>query len=292
MKLGVVFPQTEIGNDVELIRNFAVGAEGAGFDFLAAYDHVIGHRPADPTQWERVGPYTDSHAFHEVFVLLSFLAGITSTLELVTEVLVLPQRQTVLVAKQSAELQLLSSGRLRIGVGVGWNSEEYRALGENFNDRGKRVVEQIELIRRLWKDDLVSEESAYHSLRSMALNPRPMHRPIPIWIGGSAPVAIKRAAAIADGFVFDHSITDAPAVLGELRHYLRGFHRDAEAFGFAARVQLSQGGFEDSVAEARAWRALGITHLSVNTMKARLPNPNLHLDLATGFLKAWRKTYL
>lgn len=202
----------------------------------------------------------------------------------------LPQRQTVLVAKQAAELQLLSNGRLRIGVGVGWNPEEYRALGMNFHDRGKRVVDQIELIRRLWKDDLVSEEGTYHRLRRMALNPRPMLRPIPIWIGGSAPVAIKRAAAVAHGFVLDHSITDAPAVLRELRGYLREFRRDVEPFGFAARLQLSQGGFDESVAEARAWRALGITHLSVNTMNAGLPDPHLHLDLATGFLTAWRKT--
>lgn len=287
MKLGVVFPQTEIGDDVEVIRDFAVGAEEAGFDFLAAYDHVIGHRPADVERWHEMGPYTDADAFHEIFVLFSYLAAITQRLEFVTEVLVLPQRQTVLVAKQAAELQLLSGGRLRMGIGVGWNPEEYRALGMSFNDRGKRVVEQVTLLRRLWNEELVSHESVYHTLHNMGLKPRPRTPPIPIWIGGSASVALKRAATIGDGFVFDHAVADAPKVLTELRRYLTEAQRDVSSFGLAARIQLTPA-IDDALAEAAQWRSLGITHLSVNTMKSGISDPREKLDLTIRFLAAWR----
>src|SRR6185437_6943472 len=156
LKLGAVFPQTEIGDDPAVIRAYAQGVEEAGFDFLAAYDHVLGHRPADPGQWRRLGPYTDEHGFHEVFVLFAYLAAVTTRLELVTEVLVLPIRQTVLVAKQAAEIDLLSRGRLRLGIGVGWNPEESRAMGMTFHERGRRVVEQVELLRRLWSEEVVT----------------------------------------------------------------------------------------------------------------------------------------
>jgi probable F420-dependent oxidoreductase len=287
VKIGLVFPQTEIGNDVEAIRDFAIGAESAGFEFLAAYDHVVGHRPSDPEHWRTLGPYTDTDAFHEVFVLFSYLAAITTKIELVTEVLVLPQRQTVLVAKQAAELQLLSRGRLRLGIGVGWNPEEYRALGMPFHDRGKRVAEQIALLRQLWGQPLVSHEGLYHSLRNMGLNPRPESTPIPIWIGGSSSIALKRAASIADGFALDHSIEEAPAVLKELKGFLAEAHRDERDFGLAARVRLGRS-IEAVLEEASAWQALGVTHLSSNTMNVGLSGPEEHLAAGVGFLAAWR----
>lgn len=287
MRLGLVFPQTEIGNDVQVIRDFVTGAEAAGFDFISAYDHVIGHRPNDIDRWREIGPYTDADAFHEIFVLFSYLAAITTKLELATEVLVLPQRQTVLVAKQAAELQLLSDGRLRMGIGVGWNPEEYRALGMPFNDRGRRVVEQVALLRKLWSQEIVTYEGAYHSLRGMAINPRLRIRPIPIWIGGSASVALKRAATIADGFVFDHAIEDAPPVLAELRKYLGDARRDVSVFGLAARIRLRLA-TDQLLAEAEEWRALGITHLSVNTMNSGISSPRKQLDAAIEFLAAWR----
>ena len=287
MKIGLVFPQTEIGNQVEAIRDFAIGAETAGFEFLAAYDHVVGHRPSDPEHWRTLGPYTDADAFHEVFVLFSYFAAITTRIELATEVLVLPQRQTVLVAKQAAELQLLSRGRFRLGIGVGWNPEEYRALGMSFHDRGKRVAEQVALLRQLWGQPFVSHEGPYHSLRNMGLNPRPESTPIPIWIGGSSSIALRRAASIADGFAFDQSIEEAPAVLKELNRYLAQSRRDERDFGLAARVRLGRS-IEGSLAEAAAWQALGITHLSLNTMNSALSGPDAHQAAALRFLAEWR----
>ncbi len=286
MKIGLVFPQTEIGTDVEGIRDFAIGVEAAGFEFLAAYDHLVGHRPSDPVHWRTLGPYTDADAFHEVFVLFSYLAAITMRIELVTEVLVLPQRQTVLVAKQAAELQLLSGGRFRLGIGVGWNPEEYRSLGMSFHDRGKRVAEQVAVLRQLWGQPLVSHEGPNHSICNMGLNPQP-EKPIPIWIGGSSSIALKRAASIADGFAFDHSIEEAPAVLGELKGYLTQVHRDPHDFGLAARVRIGRS-IERLLAEAAAWQALGITHLSLNTMDSGLSGAISHLDAALEFLTALR----
>lgn len=282
-----MFPQTEIGDDVGVVREYALGSEKAGYDFLAAFDHVLGHRPADPRGWREKGPYTDFHPFHEVFVLFSYLAAITTTLEFVTEVLVLPQRQTVLVAKQAAELQLLSGGRLRLGIGVGWNPEEYRALGMNFHDRGRRIVEQVAVLRRLLAEDLVTFQGEHHSIEAMSVKPRPPS-PVPIWIGGYADVAIKRAAAIADGFVLDHRLDEAPRVIIALKDHLVREGRKLEDFGLAARVQLHADDIAGCVEMALAWQTLGITHLSVSTMNQELGDPRQHLKLAVKFMDAWQ----
>lgn len=287
MKLGVVFPQTEIGSDLDTIRDYTTQIEAAGYEFLVAYDHVAGYRPPDASRWAEIGPYTDAHAFHEVFVLFSYLAAITSQIEFATEVLVLPQRQTVLVAKQAAELQLMSGGRFRLGIGVGWNPEEYRALGANFHDRGRRVVEQIEVLRRLWAEDVVTFHGLYHDMNSIGLRPRPRSRPIPIWIGGSASVAIRRAASIADGFALDQRLEDAPTVLSELKRHLIEGNRDPRDFGLAARVQLKSGDQDSALRAAASWKTLGISHLSVNTMNAGLTDPRRHVDLALAFVRAW-----
>jgi probable F420-dependent oxidoreductase len=287
-RLGVVFPQTEIGDDVTVVRDYALGAEKAGFDFLAAFDHVLGHRPADPNSWRETGPYTDLHPFHEIFVLFSYLAAITMTLEFVTEVLVLPQRQTALVAKQAAELQLLSAGRLRLGIGVGWNPEEYRALGMNFHDRGRRVVEQVAVLRRLWAEDLVTFHGEHHMIEASGLRPRPPS-PIPIWIGGYADVAIKRAAAIGDGFVLDHDLDEAPKVISALKGYLARGGRNPDDFGLAARVQLRSDDIAGSVDTALAWQKLGVTHISVTTMNQAISDPRRHLTLALEFMEVWQQ---
>jgi probable F420-dependent oxidoreductase len=289
MKLGVVFPQTEIGSDPGRIRRYGTGVEEAGFDHLVAYDHVLGHRPDDAAAWANLGPYTDAHPFHEVFVLFSHLAAITSRLEFATEVLVLPQRQTVLVAKQAAELDLLSGGRLRLGIGVGWNPEEFRALGQNFHDRGKRVVEQVEVLRRLWREELTTVDGQFHAIRAGAIAPRP-GRAIPIWIGGSAAVAFKRAAAIADGFMLEESIERAPAAIASLRSQLMENSRDPMTFGLAARIQLRERDLEASLEQARAWEKLGVTHLSVNTMGGGIEDPDRHLELACRFIDAWARS--
>lgn len=289
MKLGVVFPQTEIGTDPARIRDYARGAEESGFDHIVAYDHVLGHRPDDAVAWARLGPYTDAHPFHEIFILFSHLAAITSRIEFATEVLVLPQRQTVLVAKQAAELDLLSGGRLRLGIGVGWNPEEFRALGMSFHDRGKRVVEQIAILRRLWGDEVTTVDGEFHAITAGSINPRP-RRTIPIWIGGHAPVALKRAAAIADGLMLEHSIDEAPEVIATIRDQLVEGGRDPKKFGFAARIDLSQDGVDAAIKEAAAWAEVGLTHLSVNTMDQGIKDPDEHITLSRAFIAAWRST--
>ena len=286
--LGVVFPQTEIGENVTVVRDYALTVEKAGYDFFAAFDHVIGHRPTDPEKWLVTGPYTDAHAFHEIFILFSYLAAITTRLQFVSEVLVLPQRQTVLVAKQAAELQLLSGGRLRLGIGVGWNPEEYRALGMNFHDRGRRIVEQVAVLRRLWADDLLTFRGDHHTIEAGGLRPRPPSS-IPIWIGGHADVVIKRAAAIADGFVLDHTLEEAPKAISVLKDALASGGRKPENFGLAAEVQLSEGDMADSVEAAETWQKLGVTHLSVNTMNLGIRDPRRHQELAVEFMAAWRR---
>jgi len=289
VKLGVVFPQTEIGGDPNVIRDYALGAERAGFDFLSAYDHVIGHHPSDPERWREIGPYTDAHPFHEVFVLFSYLAAITSTLEFATEVLVLPLRQTVLVAKQAAELHLLSRGRLRLGIGVGWNFEEFRAMGVTFKDRGQRVVEQVELLRRLWGEDLVTLKGSFHDVRQSAMTPQYRATRIPIWIGGRAKIVLDRAAAIADGFMLEQSLEEAPWVIDEINQYRKDHNRESLPFGLATRVHIRKKDLPAAVEEARQWKALGITHLSVETMDEGISEPAQHLQLAQAFMATWTK---
>src|SRR6185503_1086777 len=182
MRLGVVFPQLEIGADPAVIKDYAQTTEGLGYDYLLAFDHVLGANPNRLGGWQ--GPYTHESMFHEPFVLFGYLAGLTQRLELVTGVIILPQRQTVLVAKQAAEVDVLSGGRLRLGIGTGWNQVEYESLGASFADRGERIVEQVDLLRRLWTEPLVSFEGRWHRVSGAGLNPLPVQRPIPIWMGG------------------------------------------------------------------------------------------------------------
>ncbi len=199
MKFGVVFPQTEIGDDPVAIKDYAQAAEGLGYDYLMTYEHVLGANPERPG-WEDWRPYTHQHAFHEPFVLFGYLAALTEKLEMVTAVLVLPQRQTPLVAKQAAQVDVLTNGRLRLGVGVGWNDVEYAGMGADFHTRGGRIEEQIKLLRDLWTKPLVKHEGEFETIDDMGINPLPVQRPIPIWVGGEADVVLRRMARIADGW--------------------------------------------------------------------------------------------
>src|SRR5664280_2258458 len=196
MQVGVVFPQTEIGPDVGALRAYALRVEELGDAHLLAYDHVLGADPRVHQGWE--GPYDVSTTFHEPFVLYGYLAAITS-LELVTGIIILPQRQTALVAKQAAEVDLLTGGRFRLGIGLGWNAVEYEALGQDFSTRGKRVEEQVALLRRLWTDETVTYHGTYEHVTGAGLAPRPVQRPIPIWFGAQTPAAYRRVGRIADG---------------------------------------------------------------------------------------------
>jgi probable F420-dependent oxidoreductase len=267
VKLGVVFPQTEIGADPGGVREFAQAAQELGYDHLLAYDHVLGADVSGRADWS--GPYTSEHQFHELFVLFGYLAAIVPGFELVAGVLVLPQRQTALAAKQAAEVDLLTGGAFRLGIGLGWNFVEFEALGEDFRDRGKRSEEQIEVMRRLWTEPVVDFEGRWHRIPQAGINPLPVQRPIPIWIGGSAEAALKRAARLADGFFPQRPIDgDWPKTMELFRGWVEEAGRDPAEIGIEWRIDVSTGTPDDWRAEAEERRALGgVTHLSLATMR-------------------------
>ncbi len=228
MQIGVTFPQTEIGADPVAIREYARTVEGMGYQHLVAFDHVLGADTSKRPGW--VG-YTYKNMFHEPFVLFGYLAALT-TLELVTAVIILPQRQTVLVAKQAAEVDVLSGGRQRLGVGVGWNPVEFEALGMDFRTRGRVIEEQIAVMRLLWSQEVVSYQGRFHTIVEAGLNPLPARRSIPVWMGGSSETALKRIARIADGW-FPQGLPDdnMRATLTQLRAWIAEAGRDPVAFG-------------------------------------------------------------
>src|SRR5262245_5246039 len=277
MKIGVVFPQTEIGDDPMAIRDYAQAAEELGYQHILAYDHVLGASTASRPDWR--GPYTSENPFHEPFVLFAYLAGLTKTAELVTGVIILPQRQTALVAKQAAALDVLSGGRLRLGVGIGWNEVEYEALGENFRNRGARMEEQIAVLRALWTKPVVTFHGRWHQISEAGINPLPVQRPIPIWIGGRADAAIERAGRVADGWMPQRPPDDeARRLLDILRAAANAAGRPPESLGVEARLSIGDVPESGWAAYAEGWRALGATHLSVNTMGAGLASPQDHID--------------
>jgi probable F420-dependent oxidoreductase len=277
VQVGVVFPQTEIGADPEGVRAFARAAEELGYSHLLAYDHVLGADIGSRPDW--AGPYTADHQFHEIFVLFGYLAGVAPRLELVTGVLVLPQRQTALVAKQAAEIDILTRGRFRLGVGLGWNFVEFEALGQEFRNRGRRAEEQIEVLRRLWTEPVVTFDGEHHRIPAAAINPLPVQRPIPIWIGGSAEAAIRRAARLADGFFPQRPLEGGwPATMERFRAWVKEAGRDPAQIGIEWRLSVAEGGSADWRREAEEWRGLGATHLSVATMRGGLAGPDAHIE--------------
>ena len=285
MRYGVVFPQTEIGADPAAIRDFAEAAESLGYHHILAYDHVVGANPASRPGWRP--PYSHRDEFHEPFVLFGYLAALTKEIELVTGIIILPQRQTVLVAKQAAALDVLSGGRLRLGIGIGWNPVEYEALGENFHNRGRRSEEQVELMRKLWTRELVTFEGRWHKITDAGLNPLPVQRPIPIWFGGSNDRVLQRVGRLGDGW-FPLLAPDAKAraAIEKIRTYAQGAGRDPEGIGIEARISLGQGSAQTWLKEIAAWKELGATHLTVNTMKAGFANPAAHIDAIRRFKEA------
>jgi probable F420-dependent oxidoreductase len=269
MRVGVVFPQTEIGTDVAVIKDYAQTAEQLGFRHVLAYDHVIGGNPASRPGWQP--PYTHLDAFHEPLILFAYLAGQTKKLEFVTGVIILPQRQTVLVAKQSAALDVLSGGRLRFGIGIGWNPIEYEALGENFNNRGQRSEEQVEVLRQLWTHELVTFDGRWHKIVDAGINPLPVQRPIPIWFGGSDERALRRLGRVGDGwFPLLGPDEKCRGMIEAVRRYAREAGRDPSAIGIEGRISYGQGSPEAWLEDLAAWKKLGATHVSFNTMKSGL----------------------
>jgi probable F420-dependent oxidoreductase len=285
MHIGVVFPQTEFGSDPGAIRDYAQTAEGLGFTHIVAYDHVLGANPERPGGWS--GPYTHRDPFHEPFVLFSFMAAATQKIQFVPGVIILPQRQTALVAKQAAALDVLSGGRLRLGVGLGWNEVEYIALGQDFRTRGRRLEEQVAVLRQLWTRPLVNFSGRWHTLPDAGLNPLPIQRPIPLWFGGTADAALRRLARLADGWLLNHrTVADARPALERLDRYLAEAGRTRAGFGLEPRLAYGDGDPEAWAASLDDWKAAGATHLSFNTMRSGFNTPEAHLEAIKTFAEA------
>lgn len=284
MRLGVVFPQTEIGAHPEGIKDYAQAAEDLGFRHILAYDHVIGADTASRPGWKP--PYSHLDSFHEPFVLFGYLAGLTRKVEFVTGIIILPQRQTVLVAKQAAALDVLSGGRLRFGIGIGWNPVEYEALGENFHNRGRRSEEQIDLLRKLWTQELVTFDGCWHKVTDAGINPLPVQRPIPLWFGGGDNRALRRLARLGDGwFPLMAPDNKLSATIERIRNDAREAGRDPDTIGIEGRIAYGQGLPESWLKDLEAWQKLGATHVSFNTMKAGLSGPAAHIEAIRRFQK-------
>ena len=256
-----------------------------GYTHVLAFDHVLGANPERPGGWK--GPYTHRHAFHEPFVLFGFLAGVTNRLGLATGILILPQRQTALVAKQAAAVDVLSGGRLRLGVGVGWSPVEFEALGETLDNRGQRIEEQVHVMRALWTSELVTYEGRWHRVLDAGLNPLPVQRPIPLWMGGEHETVLRRMARLAAGWITLQTVRPGPAMqetIDRLHGLVREAGRDPATFGIEGRVALARLAPDQHEPEMAAWRAMrGITHLCVNTMGSGLTRPEDHVKALERF---------
>jgi probable F420-dependent oxidoreductase len=277
MQIGVVYPQTELQGDPAAVRQIGRAVEELGFDHLLAYDHVLGAVHADRSR-QLTGPYTERDPFHDPFVMFAYLAGITERIQFATGVLILPQRQTALVARQAADVDLLSGGRLRLGVGIGWNHVEYEALEQDFGTRGARQEEQIELLRRLFTEPVVDFTGRFDRVDRASLMPKPT-RSIPIWLGGSSEAAFDRAARLADGFIFiGGAIDDTVDRWRRLRKRVLDNGRSIEDFGADYVVRPQDGGLEDLPTVIDAWGEAGGTHVSIVTMGLDLTSADSHIE--------------
>ena len=282
MKVGVVFPQAEFPPDPAAVRDYAQAVEGMGFVHMHAYDHILGANPDRPGGWS--GPYKYTDPFFEPFVLFSYLAGLTKSIEFVTGILILPQRQTALVAKQAATLDVLCGGRLRLGFGIGWNEVEYIALGENFHNRGRRMEEQVKLLRLMWTQPLVNFEGRWHHIPDAGLNPLPVQRPIPIWFGGREDRVLRRMAKLGDGWMPNHrTIEDARQAVEKLNQYLEEAGRDKASFGIEPRLNMSLVEPDGWTGFVQAWQGMGATHLMVNTMGIGFRTVTEHIEALRRF---------
>jgi probable F420-dependent oxidoreductase len=284
MKIGVVFPQTELGGDVGAVRAYGQAVDGLGYHHLLAYDHVVGADPQVHAPWN--GPYDVTTTFHEPLVMFGYLAAITE-LELVTGIVILPQRQTVLAAKQAAEVDLLTGGRFRFGVGIGWNAVEYEALGQPFDQRGRRLSEQIELLRSLWTDSSLTFDGTFDHVTGAGLAPLPVQRPIPIWIGGSSEPAYRRIGRLADGWF--PMVPPGPhldTAIDVVRRAAEDAGRDPDAIGMEGRVQWDPADPDRFARRVEKWRAAGATHLTVDTMYLGFGEVDDHIDAVD---RAWTR---
>ena len=276
MQTGLVYPQTEYPTDPAAVRDYAQTAEALGFTHVLAYDHVLGANPDRPGGW--TGPYTHRDPFMEPFVLFTYMAAVTTRLGFIPGILILPQRETALVAKQAATLDVLCSGRLRLGVGTGWNEVEYVALSQEFSTRGRRQEEQLEVLRLLWTQELVTYKGRWHDIPDAGINPLPVQRPIPLWFGGHADAVLRRAARLGDGWLPGFRTAEAAREhLDRLDGYLAEAGRDRAAFGLEPRLHWGNGDLDALGRALEGWRAAGATHISLNTMGAGFRTAGEHL---------------
>ena len=285
MHIGLVYPQTEYSSDPLAIRDYAQTAEGLGFSHVLAYEHVLGANPDRPGGWQ--GVYTYEDAFLSPIALFAFMAASTERLGFATGIVILPQRQTALFAKQAASLDVLCGGRLRLGLGIGWNHVEYAALGQDFHTRGKRLEEQVELLRQLWTQPLVTFEGRWHTIPDAGVNPLPVQRPIPLWFGGHAEAVLRRAARLGDGWMPNYRRpADARPSLDRLASYLDENGREPGGFGVEARLTYGDGKPQSWIDLVDEWREVGATHISFNTMGSGFATPDQHLAAVRQFAAA------
>ncbi|MCH8897391.1 MAG: LLM class F420-dependent oxidoreductase [Chloroflexi bacterium] len=285
MKFGAIFPQTEIGADPGEVREFAQAVEGMGYDYIFIADHVLGADPAHHAH-PSYEMYNHEKVVHESMTTLGFLAAITKTVGLTTGILILPQRQTVLVAKQAAEVDLLSGGRLRLGIGVGWNEVEFQALNEDFHNRGRRSEEQIEVMRALWTQEVVDFDGRWHRITHAGINPLPVQRPIPVWLGAGSAAAptppdavLRRVARLADGWCPNFLPDEEGRRAVERVHaYAKDEGRDPSSIGLEGRLIIGGKQPEDWLAEVKGWEELGAGYVCVETRRAGLKSLDQHID--------------
>ena len=290
MRVGAVYPQIEVGADPGAAKAFAMAVEDLGYDHILAFDHVAGGNPSGNA---REHFYTNQHAFLEPLICFAYMAAATECIEFISGIIISPQRQTVLIAKQAATLDFLSGGRLRLGIGVGWNTIEYEALGADFSVRGKRSEEQIELLRRLWTEPLVTFDGKWDRITDAGINPLPKQRPIPIWIGGHKDVAVHRAARLADGWLplFPPDERGA-AKVATFKQYVADAGRDMADVGLESWINV--GNYDDGFGAlclseeswhqwTSGWKELGATHISVNTMKSGFTSIDQHIEKLAQF---------
>jgi len=276
MRFGVVLPQGESMREPAAARDFAQAVEGLGYDHLIAFDHVLGADPENrPPGW-RTG-FNHKVFIHEPLVLFGYLGGVTSRLEFSTEIVIMPQRQTALFAKQAAEVDYLTGGRLRLGLGIGWNALEFESLNEDFSNRGRRMSEQVKVMRALWTDDVVEFHGKWHHIDRAGINPRPVQRPIPVWMGGYAEAVLKRTAALADGWMplFRPGEETSKQMTAKLKQYVRAAGRNEADFGIEGRINLGGANPEDWQRELDEWRGLGATHVGVSTPPELAPDEHI-----------------
>jgi probable F420-dependent oxidoreductase len=275
MRLGITLPLTDIQGDAATVREFAQAAEALGYHHLAAPDHVLGVNVASRPNWGARN--TSKDFFHDPFVLFGFLSACTSRIEFSTEVMILPQRQTALVAKQAASLDMLCNGRFRFGIGIGWNAVEYVGLNENFRDRGKRSEEQVRLLQALWAEPHVNFKGQWHTIDDAGINPLPTRRRIPIWFGGHEDITLRRIAKFGDGWIMlAHPCGPvADAEFAKLRRYVEAAGRDPSSVGITVWVSTGEGGPQDWRRQFLDWKAAGVTHITLNSTYSRGPHKRI-----------------